>query len=55
MTVAAAVGIAVAALYDGSSVPMTATIAGVAVGVLSVFVLLVRERYPSAVAADFRC
>ena len=44
MTVAAAVGIAVAALYDGSSVPMTATIASVAVGVLSAFILLVRER-----------
>ena len=44
MTVAATIGIAVAALYDGSSVPMTATIASVAVGVLSAFILLVRER-----------
>jgi DHA1 family bicyclomycin/chloramphenicol resistance-like MFS transporter len=42
MTAAAAIGIAVAALYDGSSVPMTATIAAVAVGVLLAFMLLVR-------------
>ncbi len=42
MTVAAAIGIAVAALYDSSSVPMTATIAAVAVGVLLAFTLLVR-------------
>jgi len=44
MTVAAAIGIAVAALYDGSSVPMTATIAAVAVGVLLAFTLLVRRQ-----------
>ncbi|MGH6961696.1 MAG: multidrug effflux MFS transporter [Dongiaceae bacterium] len=42
MTAAAAIGIAVAALYDGSSVPMTATIATVALGVLLAFTLLVR-------------
>jgi DHA1 family bicyclomycin/chloramphenicol resistance-like MFS transporter len=42
MTAAAVIGIAVAALYDGSSVPMTATIAAVAVGVLLAFMLLVR-------------
>jgi DHA1 family bicyclomycin/chloramphenicol resistance-like MFS transporter len=42
MTAAAAIGIAVAALYDGSSVPMTATIAVVALGVLLAFTLLVR-------------
>ena len=42
MTAAAAIGIAVAALYDGSSVPMTATIAAVAVVVLAAFMLLVR-------------
>ena len=42
MTAAAAIGIAVATLYDGSSVPMTATIAAVAVGVLLAFMLLVR-------------
>jgi MFS transporter, DHA1 family, multidrug resistance protein len=42
MTAAAAIGIAVAALYDVSSVPMTATIAAVAVGVLLAFTLLVR-------------
>jgi DHA1 family bicyclomycin/chloramphenicol resistance-like MFS transporter len=42
MTAAAAIGIAVAALYDGSSVPMTATIAVVALGVLLAFMLLVR-------------
>jgi DHA1 family bicyclomycin/chloramphenicol resistance-like MFS transporter len=42
MTAAAAIGIAVAALYDGSSVPMTATIAMVALGVLLAFTLLVR-------------
>ncbi len=44
MTVAAAIGIAVAALYDSSSVPMTATIAAVAVGVLLAFTLLVRRQ-----------
>ena len=44
MTVAATIGIAVAALYDGSSVPMTATIATVAVGMLSGFMLLMPER-----------
>ena len=44
MTVAAAIGIAVAALYDGSSAPMTATIAAVAVGVLLAFTLLVRRQ-----------
>jgi DHA1 family bicyclomycin/chloramphenicol resistance-like MFS transporter len=44
MTVAAAIGIAVAAFYDGTSVPMTATIAAVAVGVLLAFTLLVRRR-----------
>jgi hypothetical protein len=44
MTVAAAIGIAVAALYDGSSVPMTATIAAVALGVLLAFALLVRRQ-----------
>jgi DHA1 family bicyclomycin/chloramphenicol resistance-like MFS transporter len=44
MTAAAAIGIAVAALYDGSSVPMTATIAVVALGVLLAFTLLVRRR-----------
>jgi DHA1 family bicyclomycin/chloramphenicol resistance-like MFS transporter len=48
MTGAAAIGIAVAALYDGSSIPMTATIAAVAVGVLLAFMLLVR---PAARAA----
>src|SRR5262245_4111338 len=42
MTAAAAIGIAVAALYDGSAVPMTATIAAVSVGVLLAFMLLVR-------------
>jgi len=42
MTAAAVIGIAVAALYDGSSVPMTAMIAAVAVGVLLAFMLLVR-------------
>jgi DHA1 family bicyclomycin/chloramphenicol resistance-like MFS transporter len=42
MTAAAVIGIAVAALYDGSSVPMTATIAAVAAGVLLAFTLLVR-------------
>jgi len=42
MTAAAAIGIAVAALYDGSAIPMTATIAVVAVGVLLAFWLLVR-------------
>ena len=42
MTAAAAIGIAVAALYDGSAIPMTATIAAVAVGVLLAFRLLVR-------------
>jgi DHA1 family bicyclomycin/chloramphenicol resistance-like MFS transporter len=42
MTAAAVIGIAVAALYDGSSVPMTATIAAVAIGVLLAFTLLVR-------------
>jgi MFS transporter, DHA1 family, multidrug resistance protein len=42
MTTAAAIGIAVAALYDGSAIPMTTTIAAVAVGVLSAFWLLVR-------------
>ena len=42
MTTAAAIGIAVAALYDGSAIPMTTTIAVVAVGVLSAFWLLVR-------------
>ena len=42
MTAAAAIGIAVAALYDHSSVPMTATIAFVAVGVPLAFTLLVR-------------
>jgi DHA1 family bicyclomycin/chloramphenicol resistance-like MFS transporter len=42
MTAAAAIGIAVAALYDGSAIPMTATIAAVAVGVLLAFWLLVR-------------
>ena len=44
MTAAAAIGIAVAALYDGSSVPMTATIAVVALGVLLAFALLVRRK-----------
>jgi DHA1 family bicyclomycin/chloramphenicol resistance-like MFS transporter len=44
MTAAAAIGIAVAALYDGSSVPMTATIAAVALGVLLAFALLVRRQ-----------
>ena len=44
MTAAAAIGIAVAALYDGSAIPMTATIAVVAVGVLSAFWLLVGRR-----------
>jgi len=43
MTAAAAIGIAVAALYDGSAVPMTAIIAAVAVGVLLAFMLLVRK------------
>jgi MFS transporter, DHA1 family, multidrug resistance protein len=42
MTAAAAIGIAVAALYDGTSIPMTATIAVVALGVLLAFMLLVR-------------
>jgi DHA1 family bicyclomycin/chloramphenicol resistance-like MFS transporter len=42
MTAAAAIGIGVAALYDGSSIPMTATIAVVALGVLLAFMLLVR-------------
>jgi hypothetical protein len=42
MTAAAAIGIAVAALYNGSAIPMTATIAAVAVGVLLAFRLLVR-------------
>jgi hypothetical protein len=42
MTVAAIIGIAVAALYNGSSVPMAATIATVALGVLLAFLLLVR-------------
>jgi len=42
MTGAAAIGIAVAALYDGSAVPMTATIALAALGVLLAFLLLVR-------------
>jgi DHA1 family bicyclomycin/chloramphenicol resistance-like MFS transporter len=42
MTAAAAIGIAVAALYDDSAIPMTATIATVAVGVLLAFRLLVR-------------
>jgi DHA1 family bicyclomycin/chloramphenicol resistance-like MFS transporter len=44
MTVAAAVGIAVAALYDGSAVPMTAAIALVAVGIYLSFALLVRRQ-----------
>ncbi len=44
MTAAAAIGIAVAALYDGSSIPMTATIAAVALGVPLAFWLLVRRR-----------
>ncbi len=52
MTVAAAIGIAVAALYDDSSVPMTATIATAAVGVLSGFTL-VCERWQSGVS--FSC
>jgi DHA1 family bicyclomycin/chloramphenicol resistance-like MFS transporter len=42
MTVAAVIGIAVAALYNGSSVPMAATVATVAVGMLLAFWLLVR-------------
>ena len=42
MTAAAVIGIGVAALYDGSAVPMTATIAAVAFGVLLAFMLLVR-------------
>jgi DHA1 family bicyclomycin/chloramphenicol resistance-like MFS transporter len=44
MTMAAVIGIAVAALYDGSSVPMTATIAAVAFGGLLSFLLLVRRK-----------
>jgi DHA1 family bicyclomycin/chloramphenicol resistance-like MFS transporter len=48
MTTAAAVGIAVAALYDGTAVPMTAAIATVAVGVLLSF-LLVRSAATSAI------
>ena len=48
MTTAAAVGIAVAALYDGTAVPMTAAIATVAVGVLLAFLLLVRSAPTSA-------
>jgi DHA1 family bicyclomycin/chloramphenicol resistance-like MFS transporter len=44
MTAAAAIGIAVAALYDGTAIPMTATIAVVAVGVLLAFWMLVRGR-----------
>ena len=43
MTTAAAVGIAVAALYDGTAVPMAAAIVTVAVGILLSFVLLVRR------------
>jgi len=42
MTAAAIVGIAVAALYDGSSVPMAAAIATVALGALLAFLGLVR-------------
>lgn len=44
MTVAAVVGILVAALYDGSALPMTGMIALVAVGILLSFLLLVRGR-----------
>jgi len=43
MTTAAAVGIGVAALYDGSARPMTATIALVAIGIWLSFMLLVRR------------
>jgi DHA1 family bicyclomycin/chloramphenicol resistance-like MFS transporter len=42
MTAAAIVGIAVAALYNGSSVPMAAAIAAVALGALLAFLGLVR-------------
>lgn len=42
MTVAAVVGILVAALYDGSARPMTGMIAVVALGILLSFLLLVR-------------
>jgi DHA1 family bicyclomycin/chloramphenicol resistance-like MFS transporter len=48
MTAAAVVGIAVAALYDGSSVPMAAAIAAVALGALLAFLGLVRTAPRSA-------
>src|SRR5215470_10356310 len=42
MTVAAVIGVAVAALYNGSAIPMAATVATVALGVLLAFLSLVR-------------
>ena len=44
MTVAAVVGILVAALYDGSALPMAGMIALVAMGILLSFLLMVRGR-----------
>lgn len=44
MTVAAVVGILVAAFYDGSALPMAGMIALVAMGILLSFTLLVRGK-----------
>jgi len=48
MTVAAVVGIVVAHLHNGTSVPMAAAVAVVALGEVAAVVLLVRPRSASS-------
>jgi len=50
MTVAAVVGILVAHLHDGTSVPMAATVAVVALAIVAAVFLLVRPQAASAIA-----
>jgi len=50
MTVAAVVGILVAHLHDGTSVPMAATVAVVALAIVAAVFLLVRPQTASAIA-----